>query len=82
MYKTLLIITLLVASKVTQAQAKDSAHLQHKNEKAEMKQADQHRLRIEKEQLQAKPEIILAEKMSDKQRPKKVCFKSKKGRKA
>ena len=82
MKKIILMITLLVASTVTQAQSKDSAHLQHKNEKSEMKQADQHRLQMEKEQLQSKPEIIHSEKMSGKQTTKKLCGKAKRGKKA
>ena len=81
MNKIFLMITLLVASTLTQAQSKDSAHPQHKNEKTEIKQADQHRLQMEKEQLQAKPEIIHSEKMSGKQTNKKLCCKARKGKK-
>ena len=75
-------IALFAASLVTQAQSKDSARLHIKNEKTEVKQADQQRLQMEKEQLQAKPEIIHSEKIRGKQTNKKLCCKPRKGKKA
>lgn len=76
MNKIFLMITLLVASFVSQGQSKDSAHLQFKKEKNEMKQAEHERLQLEKKQLMAKPEIIHAEKVSVKQTVKQQPCKT------
>ena len=81
MNKIFLMMALFAASLVTQAQSKDSARLQIKNEKTEIKQADQQRLQMEKEQLHAKPEMILTEKISGKQTTKKLCCKTRRAKK-
>ncbi|MCY7420851.1 MAG: hypothetical protein LH478_03800 [Chitinophagaceae bacterium] len=75
MNKIFLLIALLATTTLTQAQSKDSVQLQPKKEKAEIKEADQHRMRMEKEQLQSKPEIVNDEKMTGKKVTKKYHCK-------
>lgn len=75
MYKILLMLSMLVANTVTQAQVKDSAHLQHKNEMNEMNEANQHRMQMEKKQLQAPPEIINEKKIAGTKTTKKCNCK-------
>ena len=71
MKKILLGVAFIVAGTLTQAQSKDSVQYQPKKEKAEIKEADQHRLQMEKDQLQAKPEIVKDEKIAGKKTTKK-----------
>lgn len=82
MKKIFVMTALLVAGFVSQAQSKDSAHLQFKKEKNELQQADRERLLLEKEQLKAKPEIFYTEKVNAKQTGKKQHCKKHKRKKS
>ncbi len=81
MSKIFISIVFIAATTFAQAQTKDSAFLQTKKEKAEIKEADQHRLHMEKEQLKAAPEIMNNEKIVSKKTSRKHCCKAKKCKK-
>jgi hypothetical protein len=67
---------------LTQAQTKDTTFLQTKKEKTEVSAADQHRMQMEKEQLQAKPEMVNNEKLARKKTTKKDRCKVKSNKKS
>lgn len=67
---------MLVASTAINAQLKDTANLPAKNEKTEIKNAGEQRVRLEKEQLIAKPELVFTDKGGPKQKYKKLSCKS------
>lgn len=82
MNKIFISIVFLAATSFTQAQTKDTAFLQTKKEKTEVSAADQHRMHMEKEQLQAKPEMVNDDKMAVKKTTKKYRCKVKSNKKS